>query len=407
MLTADLVRATARAGQLKVKMLAGPERERARELAASYIELAAGSVGSAHHELKELWSAIEVPPREIKLAAGLLKLVEDACEFEAESAVDPRVLREALFALAAERRKALAEEERFERGALLAAAGAPHGLSGDDVERALFADLKSQHRLLKPPPLKPETLVEIYDVSQLQAVLLRAVQVRAWIECASVETYRDIFKKLKFRRLLFRIEENAGGGYRIDIDGPFSLFESVTKYGLQLALMLPALLAADKLKLEADVRWGKTKSELLFTLERSRPGAGAGDAAAHVNEEVTALQQAFEKLGSSAWRVAPAQHILDLPGVGLCVPDLRFEHASGAAVFLEVMGYWSRDAVWRRVELVEKGIGASVVFAVSSRLRVSEAVLEEHPSAALYVYKGALSAKSVLERLDRLLAKQR
>lgn len=406
MLTSDLVRATARAGQLKVKLLAGAERERAKELAASYIELAAGSVGSAYHELKELWGAVELPPREIKLAAGLLKLVEDHCEFDAESAVDPRVLREALFALAAERRKALAEEERFERTALLAAAGAPHGLGADDVERVLYADLKSEHRLLKPPALNAESLVEIYDVAQLQAVLLRAVQVRAWIECASVETYRDIFKKLKFRRLLFRIEETAGGGYRIDIDGPFSLFESVTKYGLQLALMLPALLGADKLKLEADVRWGKTKSELLFTLEQKRTATTAGEAASHVNEDVTALLQAFEKLGS-VWQVAPAQHILDLPGVGLCVPDLRFEHPSGAAVFLEVMGYWSRDAVWRRVELVEKGIGASVVFAVSSRLRVSEAVLEEHPSAALYVYKGALSARSVLERLDRLLAKQR
>lgn len=406
MLTSDLVRATARAGQLKVKMLAGAERERAKELAASYIELATGSVGSAYHELKELWSAIELPPKEIKLAAGLLKLVEDHCEFEAESAIDPRVLREALFALAAERRKALGDEERFDRSALLAAAGAPHSMSGEDVERALYADLKSEHRLLKPPPLNPDSLIEIYDVAQLQAVLLRAVQVRAWIQCASVETYRDIFKKLKFRRLLFRIEETPGQGYRIDIDGPFSLFDSVTKYGLQLALMLPALLGADKLKLEADVRWGKTKSELLFTLEQARKGASEKDAATHVNEDVTALVQAFEKLGS-AWQVAPAQHILDLPGVGLCIPDLRFEHKSGAAVFLEVMGYWSRDAVWRRVELVEKGIGAKVVFAVSSRLRVSEAVLEEHPSAALYVYKGALSAKSVLERLDRLIAKAR
>jgi uncharacterized protein len=404
-LTSDLVRATQRAGQLKVKMLAGAERERARELAASYIELAAGSIGSAHHELKELWSSIDVPSRETKLAAGLLKLVEDACEFEAESEIDPRALRETVFSLAAARRRDLPADERFDRTALLAAAGAKHGIAGDDVERALYADLKSQHRLLKAPALNAEALVEIYDVAQLQAVLLRAVQVRAWIDCASVETYRDIFKKLKFRRLLFRIEEKAGGGYRIDIDGPFSLFESVTKYGLQLALMLPALLGADRLKLEADVRWGKTRSHCLFTLEQARPNSARGDGASFVNDEVTALIEAFGKLGS-VWSVAPAQHILDLPGVGLCVPELRFEHPKGGAVFLEVMGYWSRDAVWRRVELVEKGMGAKVVFAVSSRLRVSEAVLEEHPSAALYVYKGSLSARSLLERLERLIAKE-
>jgi predicted nuclease of restriction endonuclease-like RecB superfamily len=406
MLTADLVRGTARAGQLKVKALAGAERERARELAASYIDLAAGSLGSAHHELKSLWGAIEVLPREAKLAAGLLKLVEDACEFEAESELDPRVLREAVFSQAAAQRRELTADGRFERGAVLSAVGAAHGVSGEDVERALYADLKSQHRLLKAPPLDADALIEIYDVAQLQAVLLRAVQVRAWIDCASADIYRDIFRKLKFRRLLFRIEKTPSGGYRIDIDGPFSLFESVTKYGLQLALMLPALLAADRIKLEADVRWGKTRNPLLFTLEQARPRAARGEPSSFVSDDVTGLMEAFTKLGS-AWSIAPAQDILDLRGVGQCVPDLRFEHRSGAVVFLELMGYWSRDAVWRRVELVEQGMSEKIVFAVSSRLRVSEAVLDEHPSAALYVYKGALSARSVLERLERLISKQR
>ena len=35
-----------------------------------------------------------------------------------------------------------------------------------------------------------------------------------------------------------------GAGYAIDIDGPFSLFEQTTKYGLRLALALPAIMAS-------------------------------------------------------------------------------------------------------------------------------------------------------------------
>jgi uncharacterized protein len=400
MLTADLVRSSQRAGHLKVRGLAGAERERAEELAAGYIEIAAESVGVAYHELKNLWGAIEVPVKETKLAAGLLKLVEDACEFEAESPIDPRTLRAEVFALAAAKRKALTEEERFDRNAVLSAAAAQHGVEGTEVERALFSDLKSEHRLLKAPALKAKTLVDQYDLAQLQAVLLRAVRVRAEVRCASTATYRDIFRKLKFRRLLFSLEELPGGGYRIDIDGPFSLFESVTKYGLQLALMLPALLAADSLKLEAEVRWGKARKPLSFTLEQKAP-APQNDDAGTANDDVTTLHEAFEKLGST-WSVAPAEHILDLPGVGLCVPDLRFQHPGGTAVFLEVMGYWSRDAVWRRIELVEKGMATKVIYAVSTRLRVSEAVLADHPSAALYVYKGTLSARAILDRLERL-----
>ncbi|MCC6874780.1 MAG: DUF790 family protein, partial [Sandaracinaceae bacterium] len=89
-------------------------------------------------------------------------------------------------------------------------------------------------------------------------------------------------------------------------------------------------------------------------------------------------------------------------GVGVCVPDLRFVHEDGSAIFLEGLGFWSRDAVWRRVELAKKGLGAKVLFAVSSRLRVSEGVLGEDEDAALYVYKGAMSPKAIEAKLDAL-----
>jgi predicted nuclease of restriction endonuclease-like RecB superfamily len=90
--------------------------------------------------------------------------------------------------------------------------------------------------------------------------------------------------------------------------------------------------------------------------------------------------------------------------VGLCVPDLVFTHRdSGARVYLEVLGFWSRDAVWRRVELVERGLPHRILFAVSDRLRVSEAVLGGEAPGALYVYKGVMSARAVEEHLDRLL----
>jgi hypothetical protein len=58
--------------------------------------------------------------------------------------------------------------------------------------------------------------------------------------------------------------------------------------------------------------------------------------------------------------------------------------------------------VWRRVELVQAGLGERILFAVSSRLRVSEEVLEGDLPGALYVYKGAMSARAVAERLEVL-----
>ena len=97
--------------------------------------------------------------------------------------------------------------------------------------------------------------------------------------------------------------------------------------------------------------------------------------------------------------------MLDLPGHGVCVPDLTFRHRrTRRVVHLEVMGYWSRDAVWRRVELVQAGLGEPIVFAVGQQLRVSEAVLDGELPGALYVYKRTMSAKAVVERVEAVAA---
>lgn len=400
MLTADLVRATCRAGQLHVTPISGKQRPRAEELAATYLSIATAHTGAAQHELKEAFAAVEVVPREVKLAAGLIKLLEDACEFEAESPVEPRVLRSELFTLAAATRRNLAADQRFDRAALLERVAQPHGLSAEQLQHAIYSDLKSEHRLLRAPALDAAQLLERYDLAQYQAVLLRAVKVTAHVFCATPAGYRDIFRKLKFRRLLFQISPEPAGTYRIDIDGPYSLFDSVTKYGLQLAMMLPSLLAADRVAIQADLRWGKARTPVKFNLERNGSGSDTADAAHHP-DEVQGLLDSFQK-ARDGWTAQPAETVLDLPGVGLCVPDVRFTHESGAAVFLEVLGYWSRDAVWQRVELVQKGLGSKILFAASERLRVSEEVLADHPGGALYVYKSSLSAKAVLEHLERL-----
>jgi hypothetical protein len=54
------------------------------------------------------------------------------------------------------------------------------------------------------------------------------------------------------------------------------------------------------------------------------------------------------------------------------------------------------------VELVEAGLPERILFAVSSRLRVSEGVLDGDLPGALYVYKAKMSARAVADRLERL-----
>jgi predicted nuclease of restriction endonuclease-like RecB superfamily len=123
-----------------------------------------------------------------------------------------------------------------------------------------------------------------------------------------------------------------------------------------------------------------------------------------VSDEARKLLEALEPLcEAEGLSVEPCAELLALPGVGVIVPDLVLKRGRDR-VFVELLGFWSRDAVWKRVELVEAGLSERVVFCASERLRVREAVLDDD-RASLYVWKGVPQPKKVLDRALRWLGR--
>jgi len=398
-LTADLVRVRKKGTELTVSELSSKARPRAVALASSFLSLAEAAIGASRADLDEAFAQVEVAANEHKLALGLRKLVEDRIEFEVAADLEPRALRRELFELAASERKLLSDAEPWDRDAFLAREASARNLSPPALLRALYADLRAAQVILAVRAPTAEQLVDSYDLAQKQAVLLRAVDLIADVRCADPYAYRQLFRKLKFFRLMHRIEPRVDGGYRIFIDGPFSLFTASTKYGLELALSLPSLLSCDEHTISATLRWGKERTPLTFKLEGKNRRAREHEEP-RLPDEVEAFLSRFRALESD-WQASVSSDILQVPGAGLCVPDLRFvSQSTGEVAYLEVLGYWSRDAVWKRVELVERGLQERVLFAVSSRLRVSEEALGDDVPGSLYVYKGTLSPREVLRRLD-------
>jgi uncharacterized protein len=395
MLTADLVQVTRTGGALTIRRLDRSKRNEALRLAEHLLGVYQRSFGESRDEIDGRCAEIEVAPRDEKLLLGLRKLIEDRASFSSPSELDPPSIREELFTRAAEVRRSGA---RFEREAILAEIAEKRSTTAAEIDRALFADLRSAERLEAGCDLAPQALVETYEQSQVQAVLLRAVKVTVHVRCASPRAYRALFHRMKFLRLLFTIHEEQEG-YRLEIDGPFSLFQQVTKYGLELALLVPALERTAHYRLEAEVRWGKKRERLSFTAE----GGTEREIDLELSDEITELAERFVALGSE-WSVRPAESILSLPGFGLCVPDLVFERGEDR-VYLELLGRWSRAALWRRVELVEAGLGDRVLFAASEKLRVSEEVLSGDLPSAIYVYKSTMIARAILERITALAAR--
>jgi predicted nuclease of restriction endonuclease-like RecB superfamily len=395
-LTADLVSARRRGNELRLVALDDDGRARAAHIAARLIAVTASHVGLIREELEAALDAVDVGPREHRLKDGLVKLLLDLCELDAAGELDPEEVRRDVFRRASLAREALESGRSFDRAAVLASVSEERRTDVPTIERALFADLKGAHVLRSFAAPSAAALVSSYERSQAQAVLLRAVKVTVDVRSATPGALRALFRRLKFLRLLHAIARRDEG-HRIVIDGPMSLFESGTKYGLQLALLLPLLEDCEDWQLEADIRWGKERTPLAFRLSGGASRSTGGAPESSMPDGVLGLVKSFTALGTS-WRVSPNDEILDLPGVGLCIPDLVFQRGR-EKVYLEVMGYWSRASVWQRVELVERGLRQRILFAVSSRLRVSEEVLGPDLPGALYVYKGTMSARAIAERL--------
>ena len=403
MISTDHVRVRRRGGELTLTQLKPKDRDEMTLYAAHAIRLLRGGLHKRREELESQFDDIIVPAYLTRVADGLKKMLFDRCSFGGSEEVDVLALRAKVFSLASTLRAELGPEESFDRERVLIQASEELGVNIMHIEDDLFSDLKGAQRLKEFTAIDPQLLLSEYELAQEQAVLIRATELWVKIQCADPAEYRYFFRQLKFRRLLCEIRPCArpSDGYDIQISGPHSIFKSSTKYGLQLALLLPALRRCRRWRLRAQVQWGKEKSLLDFQLEGERealPDQQTQDLPSEVLGLLTQL-----KKSKSPWSARRSTKVIHLPEHGgVCVPDLVFSHPEHKhKIYLEVLGYWSRDAVWRRVEWAES-LKDRVIFAVSSRLRVSEEVLDEELPSALLVYKGAIVVSTLVKLLDEL-----
>ncbi len=303
------------------------------------------------------------------LPMGLAKLLEDRCEFDVTADCPPDALREAAFRLAFQQRA----KGHFDREAVLAEAAAGFGVSVEQLNRSLFADLKDEQRVLAFTDGTPEQLLHRYNVALAQAILLRstAMEVRIWGETPA--RFRQLFRAVKFHRLIGTVHPSPGGSYTLKLDGPLSLFSSTQKYGLQLALFLPTLLHCKAFDLKAEVRWGADRKEKTFTLSGTDGlRTHAPDFGTYTPPELQMFADSFaEKV--KGWRIASEPNPVTLPD-GLWVPDFKLTHpATNREVFVEVFGFWRKadvDALHRRLHAAIPG---KFVLCVSAQMRADDA----------------------------------
>ena len=362
-------------------------------VAESLLELFRGAVGQTRGQIEEeIREVCGDDPAQI-VHQGLAKLLEDRCEFEVVSGHPPVELRELVFTQAARRRKPqfnqcadvaaarLHTRPAFDRGHVLEEVAQTIGLPAEAVDQGLFADLKSEQRLMRLRDITAERLLQRYNVALAQAVLLRSTRVHVTIRGESPQRYRQLFRLIKFHRLVCEVESCGPDSYQFHLDGPLSLFSATQKYGLQLAFFLPTILLCRDYELRAELGWGAQRKPKTFHLS---PQDGlvsqAPDTGTYVPVELRMFAELFrKKIGD--WELSEETGIYPL-GDSFWVPDFRLtDKATGRSVLLEVLGFWRRASAEKHMERLRQHAREPFLLAVSDQLHVDDADLKSLPAS--------------------------
>src|SRR5215471_1602633 len=245
-----------------------------------------------------------------KVLRGLIKLLTDRCEFETAGVKDPAEIRRALFTKASAHHPIIADDELRQR--LIAEAATEFECSPEEVIAGLYADLSGNQRLVAFEEMSAEDLLDRYNLAQAQALLYRCSEIRLRIEPQEQGVTRRLFAEIKAFRLIHAIKGNPASGYDAQLSGPVSIFHRSQRYGVQMAVFLPALLLYPGWRMRAEI--GTKTGAAFFDLDSDQTRLRSHyvtDDLKPQNPQISKLLDDFGKLDGE-WIARPNQEVIDL-----------------------------------------------------------------------------------------------
>ena len=380
--------------------------QKTSELAIELINYFQSAVGKTQGVLERQLTDFEGDSTDYRVKRGLAYILKSSfCTFEVVSPLEPQMLRERVFSLAAKSVSSrestqvtlskIADEltQELEREVLL-----------EQVRNGLYADL-SENKILTvfDAPTAPD-LINRYNLSQVQGVFYKASQLVLNAHRNVPGEYKLLFRYLKLFQLMAYIEGDADHGFTITIDGPTSLFNPSTRYGLAIAKLIPALLHVTKWSLSSILQtrdaYTNTWKTGRFTLN-SECGLVSHYPPGKPYDSM--LEASFaDKWDAlkSGWALEREVDLIPIPG-SVMIPDFRLVHADGRTFLLEIVGYWRPEYLQKKFSQVRRAGRDDLILAISERLNLEKAGvnLTDVPAKIIW-FKDKLLPKAVLAALN-------
>ena len=410
MLPSDLLIHRPRGDSIDAKQL--PLSELWLAIATNLIALFQATVGDTQGSLNQKLQELEGEDTDYRIKRGLAHILRSSFStFEIVSPLEPQDLRQRVFALAAASQPSpVAADHHLQTLATQLTQELDKDVEPVHIQQGLYADLKENRILTQFDAPTPEALLHRYNLSQVQGIFYRASHVVLNLHRNDPGEYKLMFRYLKLFRLMTYIEGEADQGFTITIDGPASLFKASTRYGLDIAKLVPAILHVTRWHLSATLQWKDS-----YTKAQSEKGYTLDSACALVSHYPpgkpydSMVEAAFAKRwaslvekGKTQWQLEREVDLIPIPG-SVMIPDFRLVHPDGNVYLLEIVGYWRPDYLRKKFAQVQKSDCQNLILAISQRLNLAKAGVDvKNVPAKVVWFKDKLQPKPVLALLEEL-----
>ncbi len=349
---------------------------------------------------------LEGDATDYRVKRGLAYIIKsNFCTFEVVSPLEPPMLRERVFTLAA---KSFPSKESTQVTLSQVADQLSRELEREilleQVRDGLYADLNENKILTDFNAPTPVDVLNRYNLSQVQGIFYKASQLILNAHRNVPGEYKLLFRYLKLFQLMAYIEGDADHGFTITVDGPTSLFNPSTRYGLAIAKLIPALLHVTKWSLSATLQtrdvYTNTWKTGRFTLNSE---CGLVSHYSKGKPYDSMLEASFADKWDALktdWILEREVDLLPIPG-SVMIPDFRLVHPDGRSFLLEIVGYWRPEYLQKKFSQVRRSGCDNLILAISERLNLEKAGVKLNDVPARIVwFKDKLLPKAVLAVID-------
>jgi predicted nuclease of restriction endonuclease-like RecB superfamily len=359
-------------------------------LAAQLIEKYASHIGTKKKALLSFVGELENKGYDYRFIRALSLLLDRKSCFICRSKITPADLRKKIFQLTEKHGIPTTPQKRQQLLELVACETAQ---TTQTIEEQLYADLDAELILEKFDAPTPLELLQQYNLSLTQTLLFECSELNFKVS----GNWQQLLYWVKKLGLIYEV---SPVDFCVKIDGPSSLFKLTKRYGINIAKLLPIIMANQKWTLNAKILWRYTNEICNFEMENTKHSSLLRIPTIptvtfdSVDEENFASQF---KAVNSGWTLKREPEPV-LAGNQVLIPDFSLEK-SGLKIYLEIMGFWTEEYLHRKAEKL-KQVNEKMILVVRETLACEKlTALEKRPQLHFIYYKDKIPMAPIIQYL--------